>query len=139
LPYQNALYGVLEATAQIAEMTEWQLIRERQLNMPQAGYRQGVGQHVVSTSATGPLALVVTAIAGDVSARSAVRASRGTYTTLLQVVTLDDAASQPALNAGELSWIERQVQSLLSLRPDAVLIAGGLEDGAVDAVNRLAH
>lgn len=139
LPYQNALYGVLEATAQIAEMTEWQLIREGQLIMPQAGYRQGVGQLVVITSATGPLALVVTAIAGDVSARSAVHASRGTYTTLLQVVTLDDAASQPALNAGELSWIERQVQSLLSLRPDAVLIAGGLEDGAVDAVNRLAH
>jgi len=139
LPFQNALYALLEATAQVAEMTGRQLIREGQILMPQTGERDGVSQLVVTTSAAGNLALVITAIAGDVSARSAVHASRSTYTTLLQVVTLDDAAGQPALGAGELSWIERQVQSLLNLRPDAVLIAGGLEDGAVDAVNRLAH
>jgi hypothetical protein len=138
-PYQNALYGVLEAAAQVAEMTGRQLIREGQIIMPQMGDHDGVSQVVITTSAAGALALVITAIAGDVSARSAVHASRGTYTALLQVVTLDDAVGQPAVNAGDLSWIERQVQSLLTLRPDAVLIAGGLEDGAVDAVNRLAH
>ncbi|NNJ10508.1 hypothetical protein EKD04_009225 [Chloroflexales bacterium ZM16-3] len=138
-PYQNALYGVLEATAQIAELTGRQLLREGQLIMPQGSDRDGINQLVVVTSAAGPMTLVITAIAADVSARSAIHASHATYTALLQAVTLDDAAGQPMVSVGDLSWIERQVQSLLSLRPDAVLIAGGLEHGAVDAVNRLAH
>ncbi|NTV63781.1 MAG: hypothetical protein HGA65_09625 [Oscillochloris sp.] len=138
-PYQNALYGVLEATAQIAELTGRQLLREGQLVMPQTSDRDGINQLVVVTSAAGPMTLVITAIAADVSARSAIHASRSTYTALLQSVTLDDAAGQPIMSASGQSWIERQVQSLLSLRPDAVLIAGGLEHGAVDAVNRLAH
>lgn len=138
-PYNNALYGILEAAAAISEMTGRQLLRDGQLIMPQSSERDGVNQVVVATSAAGTMALVVTAIAGDISARSAVHASRATYTALLQVVTLDDAAGQPALGPAERSWIERQVETLLSLRPDSVLIAGGLEHGAVDAVNRLAH
>ncbi|NTW00527.1 MAG: hypothetical protein HGA19_04375 [Oscillochloris sp.] len=138
-PYQNALYAVLEATALISEITSRQLLREGQLIMPQSSDRDGINQLVVVTSAAGPMTLVITAIAADVSARSALHASRATYTALLQSVTLDDASGQPLVSSGDLSWIERQVQSLLSLRPDAVLIAGGLEHGAVDAVNRLAH
>lgn len=138
-PYQNALYGILEATAQISELTGRQLIREGQLIMPQSSERDGVNQLIAVTSAAGTMALVITAIAGDVSARSATQAGRATYTALLQTVTLDDAAEQTTLGPAEKSWIERQVETLLSLRPDAVLIAGGLEDGAVDAVNRLAH
>jgi len=138
-PYQNALYGILEATAQISELTGRQLIRDGQLLMPQSGERDGVNQLVAITSAAGTMALVITAIASDVSARSAIHASRATYTALLQTVTLDDAAEQVALGPADSSWIERQVETLLTLRPDAVLIAGGLERGAVDAVNRLAH
>ncbi len=138
-PFQNALYAILEAAARLAEMTGRQLLRDGQLIMPQTADGDGVNQLVAVTSAAGPMSVVLTAIAGDVSARSATHAIRATYTALLQVVTLDDAAEQPALSAGELSWIERQVQALLNLRPDAVVIAGGLEGGAVDAVNRLAH
>jgi len=138
-PYQNALYAVLEATAQITELTGRQLLREGQLIMPQGSDRDGINQLVVVTSAAGAMTLVITAISTDVSARSALRASRATYTALLQLVTLDDAVGQPLVSAGDLSWIERQVQTLMSLRPDAMLIAGGLEHGAVDAVNRLAH
>jgi hypothetical protein len=138
-PYQNALYGILEATAQISELTGRQLIRDGQLIMPQGSERDGVNQLIAVTSAAGTMALVITAIASDVSARSATHASRATYTALLQTVTLDDAAGQTQLGSADRSWIERQVESLLALRPDAVLIAGGLERGAVDAVNRLAH
>ncbi|NJN15365.1 MAG: hypothetical protein HC822_03250 [Oscillochloris sp.] len=139
LPFQNALYSVLEAVAQISEATGRLLLREGQLITPQTSERDGINGLVVTTSAAGPLALVITAIAGDVSARSAIHASRSTYTSLLQVVTLDDAVGHVAAERSEQSWIERQVQTLLSLKPDAILITGGLEGGAVDAVNRLAH
>ncbi len=139
LPYQNALYGILEAAAQISELTGRPLLRDGQLIMPQRSEGDGVNQLVAVTSATGPMSLVIAALAGQFSGHSALRASRATYTALLQTFTLDDAADQASRSASEQSWTERQVERLLYLRPDAVLISGGLEHGAVEAVVRLAQ
>jgi hypothetical protein len=137
-PHQNALFGILEAAAQISETIGRQLLHDGQLLMPQNNERDGVDHLICVTSATGTLALVVTAIASDVSARSALHACRSTYTTILQVVTLDDAMMRSS-GSGGASWIVQQIQSMLSLDPDAVMIAGGLEGGATDALHRLAH
>jgi len=136
-PHQNALFGILAAAAQISETIGRQLLHDGQLLMPQNNERDGVDRLICVTSATGTLALVVTAIAGDVSARSALHACRSTYTSILQVITLDDAMMRSS--GGGASWIVRQIQSMLSLEPDAVFIAGGLEGGATDALHRLAH
>lgn len=138
-PYQNVLYGMLEAVAQISEMTRRQLLRDGQLIMPQSNAGDGVNHVVAVTSAAGPMNLVIAAIASTYSGRSALRASRATYTSVLQMVTLDDAAGRAVQIPDDRSWAERQVEALLHLHPDAVLIAGGLEHGAGDAVNRLAH
>lgn len=137
-PIRDAAYGLLMAAAQISETTGRQILREGQLLMPQSNERDGVNHVLVLSSAAGELSLVITAIARDISARSALQASRSTYTTVLQVITLDDSTEQSA-SIDDLSWIERQVQALLGLQPDAMIIAGGLEGGAIDAVNRLAH
>ncbi|MCX7789995.1 MAG: glutamate mutase L [Chloroflexaceae bacterium] len=138
-PYQNVLYGILEAVAQISEKTGRQLLRAGQLIMPQTSEGDGVNHVVAVTSAAGPMTLVITAIASAFSGQSALRASRATYTAVLQMMTLDDASGRAVQNLDDGSWVERQVETLLRLRPDAVLIAGGLEDGASDAVKRLAH
>jgi hypothetical protein len=137
-PYQNALYGILEAATRLSEFTGRTLLREGQLLMPQNNERDGIDHLLVVTSAAGTMDVVITAIASDVSALSALRASRVTYTNPLQTVTLDDAAAQSSSN-DDRSWIERQVEKLLGLNPDVIIIAGGLEEGAVGAVNRLAH
>src|SRR5262249_12563621 len=63
--------------------------------------------------------------------------SRATYTSVMQVVTLDDAAR--AADGQDTSWIERQVQSLIGLSPDVVLMTGGLDGGVEDALVRLSH
>ncbi|HEX9372082.1 MAG TPA: glutamate mutase L [Roseiflexaceae bacterium] len=136
-PYENAVIGILEAATQLSETTSRQLMRDGSLLMPQTSERDGVnGVHAV-TSASPPMGVVIAAVASEVSARSALHASRATYTTILQTITLDDAAGISA--GGDSSWIERQVQTLMSLNPDLVLIAGGLEDGAQDSLARLAH
>lgn len=164
-PYENGTIAVLEGAAQIAEMTGRRLLQDGQLIMPQNNERDGVNHVVAASSASGTLSLIITAISSDVSARSAVHASLSTYTTILQVVTLDDYDKYQALQAesndgtsdsgmprtltqtatlassdrATLSWIERQVQPMLTLQPDTVLMAGGLEDGAGETLKRLAH
>jgi len=136
-PFANATIALLEATAQIGEATGRQLLQDGRLLMPQSNERDGVDLVVVTTSAAGLMGVVITAIANEVSARSALHASRATYTSVLQVVTLDDSAK--VAEGQDTSWIERQVQMLIGLRPDVVFIAGGLEGGAEDAITRLAH
>ena len=137
-PHQHAFMAVLEGTVQIAEATGRQLLHEGQLLMPQNRERDGIDQVVFVSSAAGDLALVITAIASDVSARSALHASRCTYTSLLQIITLDDPMMRTS-GDGSDSWIVRQIQSMLAQRPDLVLMAGGLEGGASEALGRLAH
>ena len=136
-PYENAVIGILEAATQLSEATGRQLMRDGSLLMPQTPERDGVDTVIGVTSAGAPMGVVIAAVSSEVSARSALRASRATYTNILQIVTLDDAAGVSAGN--DSSWIERQVQLLLSLQPDLVIIAGGLEDGATDSLVRLAH
>lgn len=136
-PYENAVIGILEAATQLGETTGRQLMHEGALLMPQNNERDGVDAVVAVTSASPLVSVVIAAVAGEVSARSALHASRATYSTVLQTVTLDDAAG--AASGGDNTWIERQVQALMALTPDLVLIAGGLEDGAQDALTRLAH
>ena len=136
-PFENAVIGILEAAAQLSDTTGRQLLRDGSLLMPQTNERDGTNAVVAVTSASPPMSVVIAAVASEMSARSATRASRPTYTTILQTITLDDAAG--ATPDGDHSWIERQVQTLMGLRPDVVVIAGGLEDGAQDALERLAH
>jgi hypothetical protein len=140
-PYENAVIGILDAATQLSEITGRQLMRDGSLLLPQTNERDGVNSVVAHTSATPPLNIVIAAVSNEMSARSAARASRSTYTTIMQTITLDDAAGRSNGSApeGDRSWIERQVQTLMSLRPDLVIIAGGLEDGAQDALVRLAH
>jgi MutL protein len=137
-PYENAVIGVLEAAAQIGEATGRQLIQDDgTLLMPQTSERDGISSLIALTSAAGLMGVVITAVASEVSARSAQRASRATYTSILQVVTLDDAAR--VAGSQDASWIERQVQALIGLRPDVVLMTGGLDGGVEDGLVRLSH
>lgn len=137
LPYNDAGLAFFEAVARIAESTGRQLMQDNHLLMPQTDERDGVNAVVVVTSAAGPMSLVLAAVASDISARSALHACRSTYTNILQVVTLNDTSDMAS--SQENSWVERQVQRLLGLQPDTVVIAGGLEGGASDALIRLAH
>lgn len=136
-PHENALVGILSGAVQISDLTGRQLLRDHELLMPQTNECDGVDAVVAVTSAADLMGVVITAIAGDVSARSALHASRATYTSVLQVVTLDNAAR--TTSSEDTTWIERQVQMLVGLRPDVVIIAGGLEGGAEEPLKRLAH
>ncbi len=141
-PADDPASAILEAARHIEEQTGRRLIDNGTLVTPKNAEGQGIDGVVVCSSAAGLMGLVIAAIAGDISARSARRAARATYTHVLQTITLDDAVRQDQIGVigdSGLTWIERQVQSLLGVRPDAVLIVGGIEGGAQEALVRLAH
>lgn len=137
-PYGDVMVSLLQAATAISELTGRQLLEGGQLLMPRTSEGDGVDQVIAVASAAGPISLVVAAVSSDISARSALHASRSVNSTILQTITLNDATEYAAAT-GDYSWIERQVQRLIGLNPDAILLAGGLEDGAQDTLVRLAH
>jgi MutL protein len=136
-PQENAAVAILAAATEIADMTERRLIDGSQLIMPQNNERDGVDQVIAITSAAGLMGVVIAAVAADISGRSAQRAARATYTSILQTITLDNSVGTE--EGRDPNWIERQVQLLTGLRPDVVLIAGGIEEGTQESLVRLAH
>jgi uncharacterized protein (TIGR01319 family) len=134
-PTADALLAVLAGAEQIAEATVRELLIGGRLIMPCNADGDGVDALVACTSAAGILPMVITAVASDISAQSAIRASRSTYTSVLQVITLDDPGRGPT---SDTTWLERQVQALLGVQPQLVLMAGGLEHGADEVLVRLA-
>lgn len=137
-PYDDVVVGVLQAVASISELTGRQLLENGNLLMPHTTENDGTDRLIAVTSAAGPMSIVIAAVSGDISARSALHASRAVNSTVLQTITLNESTDH-MVATGDYSWIERQVQRLLGLNPDAIIIAGGLEDGAQDTLVRLAH
>ncbi len=136
-PHANAAVAILDAASRLSDTTGRRLLQDGNLLIPQTNERDGIDGVIAVTSAAGAMKLVVAAVSSDVSARSAVHASRAAYSNVLQVISLNDQENERL--GRDLSWIERQMQGLLGLRPDVVLLAGGLEDGAESALIRLAH
>src|SRR3712207_2186730 len=60
-PYADVLVGILDATAQIAELTGRRLLNNGELVKPQTNERDGVNALVVTTSAAGQMAMVIAA------------------------------------------------------------------------------
>lgn len=137
-PYEDVFIGVLEAAVRIADTTGRVLLDNGRLLRPQNAERDGINHILVTSSAAGTLEAIIVGIARDVSARSAQHAIRSTYTNILQTVTLDDAPLDADLRR-TTSWVERQVQTMLVLRPHVIMLAGGLEGGARDVLVRLAR
>ncbi|MBC8160962.1 MAG: glutamate mutase L [Roseiflexaceae bacterium] len=137
-PYEDATVAVLQCAAAISDATGHQLLEGEHLMLPRTSEGDGADQVIAVTSAAGPMAIVIAAVSSDISARSALHASRGVNSTVLQTITLNDTTDH-AVATGDYSWIERQVQRLIDLRPDVIVLAGGLEAGAQDSLVRLAH
>lgn len=138
----DATNAIVEATRRIEEQTGRRLLNNNTLITPKNAEGDGIDGVLVCSSAAGVMSLIIAAVAGDISARSAQRAARATYTRVLQTITLDDAVRQAQIGVmadSGMTWIERQVQALLSAPADGVLIVGGIEGGARDALVRLAH
>lgn len=89
-PHNNATIAIFEACALMEQMTGRSLLKDGRLRMPQNSERDGINNVIATSSAAGNLSFVITAIASDISARSGIHACRSTYTSILQVITLDD-------------------------------------------------
>jgi len=126
-PYLDISEGLRHALLHIQDATGRTLLNENsRLIMPATPDDNGVDA-VVATASAGPV--IRTALVGllpEVSLDSARRTAETAYISVIETLSLSDQRRE-----------DRQIDALLAARPNLIIIAGGTDGGASEAVLRL--
>jgi len=126
-PYHNVSEGVRLALDRLQNVVGRRLIgADEQLIIPSASDGSGVDKFAATISAGTPLKVVAVGLLEDVSLESARRLAMTTYSRVVQSISLNDRRRQDA-----------RINTLIRLRPDLVLVAGGTDNGASQSVLKL--
>ena len=126
----NVLEAVWEAVAEVERITNRQLLGPKGTVLP-ASAGDGVAATVAVSS--GLLRVAIVGLTRSYSLESAHRAAAGMNVRVTASLSLDSGASSSAARMHALC------QQIRQSRPDAVLIAGGTEKGAVEPILEFAQ
>ena len=126
-PLSDAGEGVRQALSNLANLTGRVFLGSGDnLITPTRPDGSGVDAFVLTMSAGPPLKVAVVGLLEEVSVESASRLAKSTYATIIGTLSLNDRRNQ-----------ENRIDALLKLRPDLVVMAGGIEGGASLSIHRL--
>lgn len=142
-PWQDITVGMLASVREIEKLAGRTLFNSGGWPItPQNTNRQGVDALVIVSSAGPPLAVVLAGLMKNISVATARRAAATTYAAVINELSLDTgvspSASNGALRESRLSP-EAQMQLLQEGNPEAIILAGGTDGGAVQPVIDLAR
>ncbi|HEY3316258.1 MAG TPA: glutamate mutase L [Bacillota bacterium] len=127
-PWENVMIGVRKAIRRVEELTQRPLLDETgHLIRPRQGDK-GVDYYVSTSSAGGGLQMMVAGLVSSISASSAHRAALGAGAVVLDVVAVDDGRST-----------SEQITRITELRPDIILMSGGVDGGSVAYIAAIAE
>ena len=126
-PFEDVTRGVLNALAELEELSGRQVLDGDRIVTPADG-RRGVDLYVSTSSAGGGLQMMVAGVVSSMSAQSAQRAALGAGAIVMDVI---------ASNDGRLP--HERIERIRRLRPDMILLSGGTDGGTVSHVVELAE
>ncbi|MBE7557819.1 glutamate mutase L [bacterium] len=126
-PFENVLVGVVNAVTEVEELCGRKLLRDGKLIRPQVG-DEGVDLYVSTSSAGGGLQMLVAGVVKSMTAESAARAALGAGAIVMETIASND--KRPAYE---------QIERIRHLRPDMVLLSGGVDGGTITHVVELAE
>ncbi len=128
-PFEDVTRGVLNAATEVQELSGRQLVRDDGTGIQTPEVEgQGVDIYISTSSAGGGLQLVVGGVVRSMSAESAMRAALGAG-----AIVMDTFATNDKRKAHE------QIERIRQLRPDMILLAGGVDGGTRKHVVALAE
>lgn len=126
-PWNDVAASVRHALAKMTEVTGWPLLNDRGQIMSPQHQLGGVDAVVVVSSASSPLCLVLAGVMSDFSLVSARRALSTTYAIVEGVISLDKRGEN---RHSANNNFQGQIELIQRLKPDAVVIVGGIDGGA---------
>jgi uncharacterized protein (TIGR01319 family) len=127
-PFEDVTRGVLNAIAEIEELSGRRILDGEQIITPCRDAKTGADIYVSTSSAGGGLQMMVTGVVQSMTGESAQRAALGAGAIVIDVL---------ASNDGRLP--HEKIERIRSMRPDMILMSGGTDGGAVTHVVEMAE
>lgn len=126
-PFSDIREGIARAIHQLQDITGRVLIgADGALLIPSHPDGTGIDAVAATLSAGPEIKIVAVGLLEDVSLESARNLAATTYAIVTEVVSLNDRRKQDA-----------RIDAILRVRPDLVIVAGGIEGGATQSVRKL--
>lgn len=126
-PFEDVTRGVLNAFRELEELTGVQILEGEKIIKGSEGNR-GVDLYVSTSSAGGGLQMMVAGVVKSMTAESAARAALGAGAIVMETI---------ASNDGRMPY--ERVELIRRLRPDMILLSGGVDGGTIKHVVELAE
>jgi len=127
-PFEDVTAGARNAIREIEELTGKRFLDDRGVISPRRPDGSGVDIYLSTSSAGGGLQMMVAGVVKIMSAESAQRAALGAGAIVMDVISIDD---------GRLP--HQRIQRIRHLRPDMILLSGGVDGGTMSHVAQLAE
>ncbi len=126
-PFEDVTKGVLNAVMEVEELSGRNLLDGENIITPQDG-NTGVDIYVSTSSAGGGLQMMVAGVVKSMTGESAERAALGAGSIVMDVL---------ASNDGRMP--HEKITRIRQLRPDMILLSGGIDGGTISHVVELAE
>ena len=126
-PFEDVTRGVLNATMEIEELSGRKILDGENILTPQDG-DNGVDIYISTSSAGGGLQMMVAGVVKSMSGESAERAALGAGSIVMDVLASNDGRKP-----------HEKITRIRQLRPDMILLSGGVDGGTTKHVVELAE
>ena len=127
-PFADVTMGVVNAVTETQELAARKLIDDEGRIIQPATSDQGCDIYISTSSAGGGLQMMVAGVVRQMTAESAKRAALGAGAIVMDVIASNDKRRP-----------HEQIQRIRELRPDMILISGGIDGGTTTHVVQLAE
>ncbi|MCH7701514.1 MAG: glutamate mutase L, partial [Planctomycetes bacterium] len=127
-PFEDVTLGVLNSTTEVGELAGRRLVDDDGKIIQPATETEGCDIYISTSSAGGGLQMMVAGVVRKMTAESAERAALGAGAIVMDVISANDKRKP-----------YEQIQRIRELRPDMILISGGIDGGTTTHVVRLAE
>jgi uncharacterized protein (TIGR01319 family) len=126
-PVEDVTKGVINSIVEVEELTGRKILQDGNIIKPQNG-NEGVDIFISTSSAGGGLQMMVAGVVRNMTAESAERAALGAGAIVMDVIASND-----------IRMIHEQVERIRQLRPDMILLSGGIDGGTVSHIAELSE
>ncbi|MCX6828894.1 MAG: glutamate mutase L [candidate division Zixibacteria bacterium] len=127
-PFEDVTKGVLNAVGEVEELSNRKLLDEEGRIISPAKGNVGTDIYISTSSAGGGLQMMVAGVVRSMTAESAERAALGAGAIVMDVIASNDKRLP-----------HQQIERIRHLRPDMILLSGGIDGGTTTHVVEIAE
>jgi uncharacterized protein (TIGR01319 family) len=127
-PFEDVTRGVLNSIVELEELSDRKFLDGEKFINTSSDNSNGIDLYISTSSAGGGLQMMVAGVVKSMTGESAERAALGAGSIVMDIISSNDKRKY-----------HEKVQRIRQLRPDMVLLSGGVDGGTISHVVELAE